>query len=230
MNATENETVRFSVKPNPFLYALEFTRHTLLAVTAVLLWTGIPIWPGIYFGRTGALLLLTAYALLGLLLFIVAYVAACHLMFVVTNKRAIVRSSFWGKTRDRRSIAIESVKHIAITSYGARYGSVYLTYDKTAPREISTADESDYPQPGSIRRARDEEARASAPIERTNSIWHSMTTWPRLLGFYGFKGFDEFANIISEQKNSIRNVKGDQDANPQLLILHCCRSDREVRP
>jgi hypothetical protein len=24
--------------------------------------------------------------------------------------------------------------------------------------------------------------------------------WPRLLGFYGFKGFDEFANIISEQQ------------------------------
>ena len=200
MNDTKNETVRFSVKPNPLLYAAEFTRHTLLTVTAVQLYSGIGIiWPGIYFGRA-MVLLLAGYALLGLLLFIVAYVTACHLMFVVTNKRAIVRSSFWGMTRDRRSIAIESVKHIAITSYGARYGSVYLTYDKTAPREISTDDESDYPQPGSIRRARDEEARASAPIERTNSIWRSMTTWPRLLGFYGFKGFEEFGDIISEQQ------------------------------
>ncbi len=213
MNDTKNETVRFSMKPSPFLYALEFTRYTLIAGTAVALFIGIPfIWPGLYSER-GVVLLLMTYALLGLPLFIVAYVAACHLMFVVTDKRAIVRSSFWRTTTDGLSIAIESVKHIAITSYGATYGSVYLTYDKTSPRENSKDSEPDYPQPWPIRRARNETTRASVPIKRTNSIWASMNNpWPRLLGFYGFKGFDEFANIISEQQNSVPNVRGDHDA------------------
>ena len=202
-NDTENETVRFSRKPNPFLYALEFTRHTLLVGAVVGLFSGIPfIWPVIYSER-GVVLLLIAYGLLGLVLFIVAFVAACYLIFEVTDKRAIVRFSFWRTTTDGLSIAIESVKHIEITSYGATYGSVYLSYDKKSPRENSKDKEPDYPQPWPIQRARDEAIRVSVPVKRTNSIWVSMNNpWPRLLGFYGFKGFDEFANIISEQQNS----------------------------
>ena len=200
MNDTKNETVRFNMKPNPFLYALEFTRRTLLAVTIVGLFTGIPFFmPGIYSGRA-VLLLLIAYAFLGLLLFLVAFVTACHLVFVVTDKRAIVRFSFWGMTTDGLSIAIETVKHIEIKSYGATYGSVYLN--------------------SPIRRARNEATRASILTERSNSIWsiwRSMSTWPRLLGFYGFKGFYEFANIISEQRNSVPNVKGTMMPVPRFL-------------
>jgi hypothetical protein len=33
MNGTKNETVRSSMKPDPFLYALEFTRRTLIVGT-----------------------------------------------------------------------------------------------------------------------------------------------------------------------------------------------------
>jgi hypothetical protein len=120
---------------------------------------------------------------------------------VVTDKRAIVRSSFGQTTTDGLSIAIESVKRIEITSYGATYGNVYLTYDETSPRENSKDSEPDNPQPRPIRRA-------FVPIERAASIWVFINTWPRLLGFYGFKSFDEFANIISEQQNSVPNVKG----------------------
>jgi hypothetical protein len=218
MNDTKNETVRFSMKPNPFLYALEFTRHALLAVTAVGIIIGIPlIWPGIYSER-GVVLLLITYALLGLALFIVAFVTARHLMFVVTDERAIVRSSFWGETMDGLSIEIESVKHIWITSYGATYGSVYLSYDETSPHENFKDSEPDYPQPWPTRRARNEATRASVAIKRTASIWVSMENpWPRLLGFYGFKGFDEFANIISEQQNSVSNVKGTMMPVPGFL-------------
>ncbi len=104
-------------------------------------------------------------------------------------------------TTDNLWIAIESVERIEIVSYGVTYGSVYLTYDKTSPRENSKDGEPDYSQPGPNRRAHNEVTRASVPIKRTNSIWGSMNTWPRLFGFYGFKGFDEFANIISEQQN-----------------------------
>ncbi|TWC00216.1 hypothetical protein FBZ93_1058 [Bradyrhizobium macuxiense] len=45
-----------------------------------------------------------------------------------------------------------------------------------------------------------------------------MTTWPRLLGFYGFKGFNEFADIISEQRNSVSDVKGTMMPVPSFLI------------
>jgi hypothetical protein len=115
-------------------------------------------------------------------------------------------------TTDELSIAIETVNSIEINSHGSTYGSVYLSYDKTSPRENSKDGESDYPQPGPIRRARNGATRASIPIKRTNSIWGSISTWPRWHGFYGFKGFDEFANIISEQQNSVPNVRGDHYA------------------
>jgi hypothetical protein len=68
LNDTDNEMVRFNMKPNPFLYALEFTRHTLLIVTAVGLGIGIPFfWPGIYSKKALVLLLIT-YGLLGVVL------------------------------------------------------------------------------------------------------------------------------------------------------------------
>lgn len=118
MNDTNDETVRFSVKPNPFLYALEVTRHTLLAGTAGALsiiffpFMGLPfMWPGLYSERVVVVLLIT-YALLGLALLIVAFVTACCLTFVVTDKRAIVRFSSSAMISDDLSIAIESVEHI----------------------------------------------------------------------------------------------------------------------
>jgi hypothetical protein len=202
MNDTINETVRFSVKPNPLLYALEFTLYILLVAAAVELSIGIPLgWPGVH-SRASVLLLIT-FVLLGLSLFIVAVATACHLVFVVTDKRAIVRFSFWGMTTDGLSIAIESVKHIEVISYGATYGSVYLKCDERSARENSNGSEPDDPQPV---------LRASIPIKRTDSIGPTLNIWRRFLGFYGFKGFDEFANIISEQQNSVPNVKGEHDA------------------
>jgi hypothetical protein len=207
MNDTENETVRFRRKPNPFFYALEFTLHALFAGTTRALaislfpFMGFPfIWPGLYTERSIVLLLVT-YALLGLTLFIVAFLSSCYLMFIATDQRAIVRFSFWGMTIDGLSIAIETVEHIEIKSYGATYGSVYLN--------------------SPIRHARNEASMASIPLERGNSIWsiwRSMTTWPRLLGFYGFKGFYEFANIISEQRNSVPDVKEAMMPVPRFFI------------
>jgi hypothetical protein len=194
MNGTKNETVRFSMKPNPVFYALEVTWQMLLVFTALggILLVFSPV------------VLLTTYFLVGLAIFIVAFVTARHLMFIVTDKRAIVRFSSSVKTTDELSIAIETVKRIEITSYGAAYGSVYLTHEEPSPRENSRGKPDD-PQPRPIRRA-------FVPIERAASIWILLSKWPRLFGFYGFKGFNEFANIISEQQNSVPNVRGDHDA------------------
>jgi hypothetical protein len=200
MNDIQNEKVRLSVKPNPFLYALEVTLWALLVGGTPGAIGGFPaLWLEGGLLKTVVVLLIT-WLLLGLALFIVVYIAACHLMFVVTDKRAIVRFSFWRMTTDGLSIAIETVKQIDITSYGATHGSIYLTYDKTFPRQNSKDSESDYPQTEPIRRARKEATRASVPIRRIDSIWGSRNIWRRFFGFYGFRGFDEFANIISEQQ------------------------------
>jgi hypothetical protein len=208
MNDTNNETVRFSMKPNPFLYALEVTRHTLFLWTLfiVIPSLGSVIYVKLSLFRIGVSLLIT-YFFVSLVLFTVAVVTACHLMFVVTDKRAIVRFSLGRMTTDRVSIAIGTVKRIRITTFGAAYGSVYLSYDKTLHRNDSKGSEPGYSR--ATRRAPNELTGAPAPIERISSIWGPVTiwgpvnTWPRLLGFYGFKGFDQFANIISEQQNSV---------------------------
>jgi hypothetical protein len=177
------------MKPNPYLYAFEVTRDALVTGGSVGLAGGIPsILLVINSERallTTVVALLITFVLLGLALFIVAFATACCLTFVVTEKSAIVRFSSSAMTTDDLSIAIESVERIEIKSYGATYGSVYLTYDKTSPHENSN------------------EARAYVPIERINSVWGSMSTWPLWFGFYGFMGFDEFANIISEQQNAV---------------------------
>jgi hypothetical protein len=175
--------------------------------------TGVPVlWPGSY-SETGIVLLLIAYVLLGRTLFIVVFVTARLLMFVVTDRRAIARLSFWGMTTDGLSIVIESVKRIEINSYGATHCSVYLSYDKTSPCENYEDSEPDHTQPWPIWRARNEATRASVPIKRndsiwgSNSIWSSMNFWRHFLGFYGFKGFDEFANIVSQQQRFRSRVR-----------------------
>ena len=179
-------------------------RHVLLMGTPVVLLFAFQIGSLELYSEKSVVFLFTTCALLGLPLFIVAFVAARHLLFVVTNKRVIVRSSFWRTTTDGFSIAISAVKHIDIISHGATYGSVYLTYDKTSPRENSKDSEPDYPRPWPVRRAPNEASGGFVPIRRTNSILVSMNSpWPRLLGFYGFNGFDEFANLISEQQDRV---------------------------
>jgi hypothetical protein len=205
MNDTENETVRFSVKPNPVLYALEFTRYALIMSTLLV---GIPLLGSVIYVKAAVIVggLVIGYVLVSPVLFIVAIFTARHLMFIVTDRRAIVRVSSGRMTTNMVSIAIEAVQRIQITSFGATYGSVYLSYDETLDRRESEGSEPGYLQPGATRRVRNELTGAPAPIERVSSIWGPVNfsgpfkMRPLLFGFYGFKGFDEFANILSEQQ------------------------------
>jgi len=196
MNDTQNETVLFSMKPNPYFYAFEVTWHNLLTSAIA---SGFPILllflP--FFSKGQAIVLSVAFVVIGLVFFIIGFATARCLTFLVTDKRAIIRSSC-GQTRDVLSIAIESVSLIEIMSYGATHGSVYLTHDKLSPCENSEDSEPDDPQQGSMRRARNDAGRASIPIKITNSIFPH---WISRFGFYAFKDFREFANVISEQQN-----------------------------
>jgi hypothetical protein len=76
MNETENETVRFCMKPNPSFYALRFTSHRLLMGS---FFGGMPLALPLFFSKSGIVLLLATYVPLGLAIFIVAFVTARHL-------------------------------------------------------------------------------------------------------------------------------------------------------
>jgi hypothetical protein len=92
------------------------------------------------------------------------------------------------------------VRSIEINSLGAAYGSVFLNYDKALSRESNKGSKPDYSQPEATQRALNELTKGPVPIKRTASIWGATTAWPGLLGFYGLKSFDDFANTISEQQ------------------------------
>lgn len=186
--AGHDEIILFTEKPNALLYALEVTRHNLLfwsiAGAAPLVVTLIYTEGSLL--SAGNLTLVT-YGVIGVFLLIVAFGTARCLTFVVTSKRAIVRVSLWRATIDGLSIAIDTVKRIEINSYSATYGNVYLIADRTAASET-------------FKTSQPELTESTAVVKRTASLLGSIRNWPRLLGFYGFKGADQFTNIIIEQQ------------------------------
>jgi hypothetical protein len=198
----DDEVILFEEKPNVILYALEASRIGFL-IAAVAVFVGILV---IYFKRLHvsvvhlAELELFGYILGNLCFFFAAVSKACFLTIIATNRRAIVRFSGWGMaTTDGISIAIEAIRRIETNSYGATYGSVYLESDEEPHREDSRSGEHVFSEQLAPQYISDKTGDVAIPIKRTISIWRSMPFGYRLYGFYGFKRFDEFANIVSEQ-------------------------------
>jgi hypothetical protein len=132
--------------------------------------------------------------------FAVAVSKACFLTIIATNQRVIVRFSGWGMaTTDGISIAIEAIKRIETNSYGATYGSVYFESNKASPGKTSRNSEHAFSKQRAPPYISNAPRDVAVPIKRTVSIWRSMPFAPGLFGFWGFKRFDEFANIVSEQ-------------------------------
>jgi hypothetical protein len=197
--AADDEIILLEAKPNAFLYALEATRFGF--VMLVFLFAYVPLgyfkgWPL----KFTTLMALFSYGVCNIVLFLGTAFIACQLVFVVTNRRAVVRFSFWGKTIDRVSIAIKAVNRIETNSYDATCGSVYLktlnkltsenSEDSERESRLSTTPHASK-GPGSV----------AVPIKRAGSIWRSMPlSSPPLYGFYGFNRFDAFASLISEQQ------------------------------
>jgi hypothetical protein len=198
----EDEVILFEEHPNVFLYALEATRIGFL-VTAVAMFAGLLV---VYFEGlhvsvvSAAILAFGLYVLGNFCLFLATVFKACFLTIIATNQRAVVRFSFWGMaTTDGISIAIKAIKRIETNSYGSTYGSVYLESNKTSLGKISRNSEhvfSEHRAPQYISTVPHDVA---VPIKRTVAIWRSMPFVVGTYGFYGFKRFDEFANIVSEQ-------------------------------
>ncbi len=198
----DDEVILFEERPNVFLYALEVTRiGYLLAPLALLASLSAIYFKGMHVSMVRvALLELFLYVLGNLCFFAVAVSKACFLTIIATNRRAIVRFSGWGMaTTDGVSIEIEAITRIETNSYGATYGSVYLESNKASPGRASINSDhafSKQPAPPDISTTLGD---VVVPIKRTVSIWRSMPFAPGLFGFWGFKRFDEFARIVSEQ-------------------------------
>jgi hypothetical protein len=198
----DDEVILFEEKPNVFLYALEATRIGFL-IGAVAVFAGLLVIysKGLHVSVVHlALLELIGYVFGNFCFFLAGVFKAYFFTIIATNRRAVVRFSGWGMaTTDGVSIAIEAVTRIETNSYGATYGSVYLESDEASRRKSSRNSEHAFSEQRVSPYISDEPSDVAVPIKRTVSIWRSMPFAPRLYGFYGFKRFDEFANIVSEQ-------------------------------
>jgi hypothetical protein len=193
------ETIQLKVKPNAFLYALEASLFPLLIMFAMLaplfafalLKTGVPI-------GLATRMALMVYGISCFMLLVGMMIAARCMVFMITNKRVIVRTSVMGKISDKISISIGSVESIELRCYDARHGSVYLNCRKTLPDHVSRSEISDDTRPvwldGSVKRPRP----LAGPAVRSGraSIW--LSTPSSTAGLYGFRHFDTFATLIVE--------------------------------
>ena len=188
-----NETIELNVKPNPFLYALEATRFFWfvvvfpLAVALLFSFRGLPLYLSLEVG-------LTTYFVAFFVLFTGTLLKACATAFIVTNKRVLLRTSIL-RSVDWINIPIQEIQTLETRSYNARYGSVFISSDAggRSATQSALAD-----NPGV-------QGRANLVVKPSGlSIWLSVPfTVPFLRGFYGFRRFDTFANLILELQSSL---------------------------
>jgi hypothetical protein len=200
-----NDVVRFRAKPNALLYAVEASRlfFILMLVVALLLMlvahlaTGIPV-GGFMLGIVAAV-----YGAMSVIAFVAVVCFARCMEFIVTNKRVIVRASLMGRTQDNISIPIESISSIEVQPYNACYGSVYFEWGSALPLENlphdgSRSQISNYSCPA-FNSAADRSRRVGNLVVRSRPMWRSITsTAPPLSGFYGFRHFNSFAELVAE--------------------------------
>jgi hypothetical protein len=196
--ASHHERIRLKVRPNAFLYALEASRiHLLIMLAMVALPIPIHMERGFSLAFLAPLMLIL-FGLFGAFLFVILMIAARCMMFIITDNRAIVCMSVMGRITDRMSVPIESIESIEVSSYNARYGSVYLKRYGASPHRVSPSDSPDYSRGASSRGRMGRPRGLAIPILRSGwaSIWFS-TPSPKF-GFYGFEHFEAFAALIAE--------------------------------
>jgi len=183
-----SERTLLTEKPNVFLYALEATRLPFLSLFALVLILGL-----MFRIRTDQLpvevmvrIVLVLYGGGCFLFFWYVALLARNIELLVTDKRVAVRLTIFGYSRDKISIPLSLIEGIETRTYNGHYGSVYFTrFDPTT----------DFPP------------RSSAKLTtRTDcaSFWLSMPlSSPPLTGFYGFKNFEAFANLVSQAQRRL---------------------------
>ena len=206
MNDEFDEVIKFRAKPNVFLYAFEASRFYLVLTLAI----AFAVMPLAYFKTglpIGGLMLrvvFSVYAVMAVIFFILVVLLALCVEFIVTNKRAIVRVALV-RVSDNVSIPLETIRTIEVRSYGARYGSVYFDRGEALlPNGFRSDDGLGSPASNHLRSASFGPAigparRVANLIVKPGKAWLSMpSSSPALSGFYGFRQFDTFVNLVVE--------------------------------
>jgi hypothetical protein len=170
----EGDVPLFREKPSAFLYLIEATRMVavivlLFSVVLVLLLFVLKGAPILFLVELTAIIDIVLFSVFILILTPVAF----GMEFVVTKEDVIVRFSPFGIGARRLSVPVGDIAEIEVRGYGPRYGSVYLKRYGSARR------------PTTIKKVQD-----------NASPWTSLPwSWP-MAGFYGFKNYDQFADLI----------------------------------
>jgi hypothetical protein len=206
MNDVIDEMIKFRAKPNVILYAFEASRFYLVLTLGI----ALAVMPLAYF-RTGLpigglmlRIVFSVYAVMSVIFLMLVTLLALCVEFIVTNKRAIVRVALV-RVNDNISIPLESIRAIEVRSYSARYGSVYFDCDEASPPIGLQFDDglgsqtSDHLRSASFGPVVGRARRVANLIVKPGRAWLSMpSTSPALSGFYGFRQFETFANLILE--------------------------------
>jgi hypothetical protein len=185
---SEDDAIIFREKPNPILYGIEAARVPLLFMVCLNIAQGLIL----HMTRGASIVFLVKLTLsldcilFGLFIFVLMLIAL-GAEFILTDEDAIIRVGIYARYW---SIPIEDVASVEVRTYGQQYGSVYLERCKAG---------------------RGEPRRRPINIKTGNaSIWLSLpSSWPALVGFYGFRNFDAFANLIVGLRDGAQ-LRGDE--------------------
>jgi hypothetical protein len=175
-----DEVVEFQAKPNVILYALEAPRIVLLFIIGlnIMQICAIHFWKGTSLVFLLKLTLLIDFMLVSIFLLLVMLTAA-GLTFVATRTDVGIRFMPFGIAAWRVFIPIEDIKSIEVRTYGRHHGSVYFDRLEQSTRGA---------QPKAI-----DLLGGSA----NDTAWLSLPwSWPPLIGFYGFRNYDELVRIV----------------------------------
>lgn len=186
----DGDAIIFRGKPNPILYWIEAPRMIVLPLLCLNVVVGalLHITRGAPVVFLVELTFLLDCILCGISI-LVMMLGTIGMEFLVTKDTAIVRFSPLGIGNRRFSIPIEDVAGIEVRSYGPRYGSVYLERYEASARLNRN-----------VKRARG-----------NGSIWLSLPwSWPPFVGFYGFRNYNQFAELIVSLRNEAQSVRSDE--------------------
>jgi hypothetical protein len=205
----EDEVVLFKAKPNPFLYTLEALRGP----TLVLLSMTIALIPITHFKTTLAIavvapIVLITFSLLYLIALFLFPIGIFGVVFIVTDKRVLIRQTLFGSKIDLLSTSIKCIVGVEVRSYGARYGSVHFKLLKSLGYcGVSKGETSEQSR---LALVRDSIGEASHVAEITTRLgwsaaWFSMPSLSQkdVIGFYGFKRCDAFAEAVVRQQQAL---------------------------
>lgn len=207
----DEETALMKARPNPFLYAIEGTRAPIViaAVAGLVVFLMHPkmtLHLGLTFGLAVYLKALVVGYFLSILY--VSFIGSRTSFAIKKNRVVLYRRSIFSHTVERLSIPISAIRRVETRRYNETYGSVYLKYNNESSAASETVSRPPSPLTEFGKRSRRSSSTNSQLLNSCERIdrksfwmWVSLPiSTPRLSGFWGFKEFRRFADLIIELK------------------------------